>query len=272
MDIRYEIIHDPEKLECITDLEIEIWMREPRNVVPAMVMTPIVANGGLAILAYMGEQVIGASFAFPAYREEKVSLWSHTTAVRELYRSQGIGFQLKQYQRRWALEFGYDTIRWTFDPLRGPNAKFNFCYLGAVSNRYHHNYYGTIKDGLNAGLPTDRLEVTWNLRDERVERLAQSKSNPSGQALLLREAGVLLGRSTSGTPNVMLPEQLTAPYYLIELPAQIMRQGQLEPNHLRVWQAALQAVFQHAFAQHYQAVDYVITQESGWYVLQCQPV
>ena len=64
---------------------------------------------------------------------------------------------------------GIDLITWTFDPLEARNAWLNFGKLGAVCNTYLRNVYGNLQDGLNAGLPSDRLQVDWWIGSEWVE-------------------------------------------------------------------------------------------------------
>lgn len=88
-------------------------------------------------------------------------LYSHMLAVRKSYRSLGLGFQLKQAQREWAVENGFRLITWTFDPLEAANARLNIGKLGGIVRRYVPDYYGELRDGLNAGLPTDRFILEW---------------------------------------------------------------------------------------------------------------
>ncbi len=74
---------------------------------------------------------------------------------------------------RHVLAQGIDLITWTFDPLETRNATLNFHKLGAVCNTYFPNLYGDMRDGLNAGLPSDRFQVDWWIASERVaQRLA----------------------------------------------------------------------------------------------------
>ena len=99
--------------------------------------------------------------------------------VHPAYRNRGLGYSLKLAQREHVLAQGIDLITWTFDPLETRNATLNFHKLGAVCNTYLPNLYGDMRDGLNAGLPSDRFQVDWWIASERVaQRLAGQP--PSG--------------------------------------------------------------------------------------------
>jgi len=71
----------------------------------------------------------------------------------------------------------YNIIRWNFDPLESLNAYFNFHRLGVISSEYERNIYGVGDSGLDKGLPTDRLLVTWNLTSKRVIKKMEQKES-----------------------------------------------------------------------------------------------
>jgi predicted GNAT superfamily acetyltransferase len=82
-----------------------------------------------------------------------------------------LGSRLKWYQRDWCLAHGIDLVRWTFDPLRGLNASLNIGTLGAIVRSYFPDYYGDMQ-GINAGLPSDRLLAEWRLGSAPVRARA----------------------------------------------------------------------------------------------------
>ena len=90
-------------------------------------------------------------------------------AVRESYRNQGLGAQLKREQRLEALGRGIRRIEWTFDPLEIKNAYLNIHKLGAIVCAYEVNFYGVFSSQLQGGLPSDRLVAEWHLDSPRVE-------------------------------------------------------------------------------------------------------
>ena len=80
--------------------------------------------------------------------------------VLPAWQGQGLGLALKLAQRQAILEQGLtDWVTWTYDPLQRTNAVFNIHRLGAVCNTYKANWYGEMRDGLNAGTPSDRCQV-----------------------------------------------------------------------------------------------------------------
>jgi len=89
-------------------------------------------------------------------------------AVKEGYRNRGLGAQLKQEQRREALERGIRHMEWTFDPLEIKNAFLNIHRLGVFVRGYRPDFYGVSSSRLQGGLPTDRLLAEWELDSPRV--------------------------------------------------------------------------------------------------------
>ncbi len=85
------------------------------------------------------------------------------------YRNDGIGRQLKLFQRIEALNRGIDLMEWTFDPLEIKNSFLNIHKLGAIVRTYTSNFYGLSSSRLQGGLPTDRLHAEWYLRSKRVQ-------------------------------------------------------------------------------------------------------
>jgi predicted GNAT superfamily acetyltransferase len=140
--------------------------------------------GGYAAGAYLGADLVGVSVGFLAYAEE-MSLHSHVTGVTAQARGRGVGMTLKSHQRSWALDRGIHAITWTFDPLVRRNAWFNMGRLGARPVEYLVDFYGPMPDSINAGSPSDRLLVAWNVSaplptDEIVETPGAVIAVPEG--------------------------------------------------------------------------------------------
>ena len=98
--------------------------------------------------------------------------------VHPAYRDHGIGFTLKRAQWQMVRHQGLDRITWTFDPLLSRNAYLNIARLGAVCNTYLRAVYGELRDGINAGLPSDRLQVDWWVNSQRVNRRLSRRARP----------------------------------------------------------------------------------------------
>lgn len=127
---------------------------------PADLMMVVQAEGGLLGGAFLDGRLMGYVFAFPTATAGVQH--SHRLAVRAEARGLGLGLRLKLYQRDWCLARGIHLTRWTYDPLRHTNASLNIARLGASAGSYHPDYYGAM-EGINAGLPSDRLLAEWHL-------------------------------------------------------------------------------------------------------------
>lgn len=112
--------------------------------------------------AFAGDTLVGASVAFLGDRPRH-SLHSHITGVTPGQAGRGIGMALKRHQRDWARDRDIGVITWTFDPLVARNAYFNLTRLGARPVAYLPDFYGEMPDAVNAGTPSDRLFVRWQV-------------------------------------------------------------------------------------------------------------
>lgn len=153
----------------VETVQREVWGFDDVEVVPLHVLLTAARHGGLLLAAYRGERMIAFTFGYRGLDDDGTPLLcSHLLAVRPEERGRGLGAALKWAQRQAALEAGLNRIVWTFDPLEHVNARLNLTHLGGVSDRYLVDLYGQLRDELNAGLPTDRIEVVWHLRAPRV--------------------------------------------------------------------------------------------------------
>ncbi|MEU4425141.1 GNAT family N-acetyltransferase [Actinoplanes sp. NPDC024001] len=144
---------------------------ERSEVISASMLRTLAHAGNYVAGAYLDGELVGCTVGLFGRRGKGADyLHSHITGVHQPERNRGTGFALKRHQRLWALECGYDTVTWTFDPLVSRNGYFNFCKLGATVSEYVKDFYGQINDGANNGDHTDRLIVNWSLRSERVEQ------------------------------------------------------------------------------------------------------
>lgn len=234
--IDYRVLHTVEELKQVEQLEMDVWGLNPIDSVSVYVMHAAVLNGGVALGAFDGERMIGMGFAITAKRDGEIFLWSHMTGVLQEYQGTGIGYELKQMQRRWALDNGYEMIRWTYDPLLRGNARFNIALLGATANHYHENFYGDMDDDINRGLPSDRTEAEWALRQ------------PRGKAFEGELPPALIQVSDKGIAQNTLPTQLDAPAYFVALPPKL---SALEREQRFSWRMAVRGALQAAFTQGY---------------------
>lgn len=253
----------PEEVARVVALEIEVWAMDPGGAVPDHLLRALAHTGGLVMGALDGEQIVGCVVAFPAKMDGEWILWSHMTGVHPAYQGREIGTRLKWGQRQWALERGYHKIGWTYDPLQRGNAHFNLRRLGAWAQHYHVDFYGHMSDGINAGLESDRLQITWELLSARTIESAEGRTIP-----LDDEAAPFLLRSDSGAPLLDLPPQWSETRCRIEIPDSISALKKDQIALAREWQLALRQAMQTSFAAGYAAVDFVSAGSRGWYVLE----
>ena len=140
----------------------EVW-GEP-GTMPANILRALEHAGNYVVGLFDGDRMIGASAAFFGSPAER-SMHSHITGVLPGHQGKGLGRQLKEHQRAWALHRGVGHITWTFDPLVARNAYFNLAVLGARATEYLVDHYGAMADAVNRGDESDRVMVTWPLAE-----------------------------------------------------------------------------------------------------------
>lgn len=254
------------EFNALLELQQAIWGMTPGEATSPYMMNAVVHNSGVVIGAELEGRLVGFCFAFVAWRGEGKILWSHMAGVAPEFRGQDIGFRLKQAQRQWALDRGFSVISWTFDPMQGGNANFNFHRLKAIAETYLINHYGEMTDAINAGLASDRLEVRWQLSDERVT--AASENRPlAGPALHIDEAAFVLRAGDNAALILSTEAAFQFPACFIEIPYEINVLKRNDIAHAQRWQQALRQAMQKAFQRGYIIVDFMKQDDRGWYVL-----
>ena len=156
------VIRDIETLDEMHEVETlqrEIWGVSDLDVLPALALRPQKEVGATLIGAFAEGRMVGFVFGFPGILNGETIIHSDMLGVSKEYRSQNVGYLLKQAQRSAAVALGVRRITWTFDPLQSRNAHLNFNKLGVIADRYLVNYYGETSSFLHrAG--TDRLWVS----------------------------------------------------------------------------------------------------------------
>jgi predicted GNAT superfamily acetyltransferase len=169
---------------------------------------------------------------------------------------------------------GLDHITWTYDPLLSRNAYLNITKLGAVCNTYRRSEYGDMRDGLNAGLPSDRFQVDWWINTRRVDRrLGKRARRPLklenfSKADLQPLYAVHTSRQTGGwlrpSEHFSPPEGHIA---LAEIPTDFSALKDADFSLARDWRFFSREVFETAFASGYIVTDFVFDQDRSFYVL-----
>ena len=230
----YRILTLVTEMEACEALEREIWGLSDAELLPASHLIAAVHAGGMAAGALDGGELVGFVCGFASYHPEwsrPNGLHSHMLGVLPGYRGEGIGRELKGFQRAWCLERGLPWMTWTFDPLQARNARLNLEHLGVTVSEYRVNEYGTLGGDLNAELPTDRLVAFWELTGERVTTLPE---HPLPKAF----------RTFDNQPEKNL---ISANQVRIEVPADFTRLMKEDPPLALKWRLAAREVFQHYF-------------------------
>ncbi|MGE5704066.1 MAG: GNAT family N-acetyltransferase [Clostridia bacterium] len=265
-DIEYRMITTAHDMHEIEELQRTVWGGATATPVPQLVAS--VQNGGVVIGAYINGKCAGFCFGFAGFKQGETYLLSHMLGILPEYRDLGLGKRLKLEQRNWALANGYSKMMWTYDPLEARNAYLNLCKLGGRVRTYIESYYGEMKDGINKGLPTDRFLLEWDLRSERASRAAE------GDHLMetkWREYPLLLDwEEVDSFPVPTVQHSLERTQgYLIPVPAAIHDLKREQSAVALQWRLALRELFQSAFANGYEAVGLLKSDEKvHFYVIE----
>jgi predicted GNAT superfamily acetyltransferase len=158
--------------------------------------------------------------------------------------------EVEELQIERALEQGLDLMTWTFDPLESRNAYFNLHKLGVSSRTYREDYYGSMSDALNQGLPSDRLVVEWNLRGDMPRHGETGTARP-----ILACQG--------NEPELCLQDVPPDCPLAIHVPADIQELKRRDQESALAWRVAVRRAFSWALGRGYVARDFV----EGAYIL-----
>lgn len=250
--IEFRPLTQLDEFEQVSDLEILIWGLADRYVLAPTTLKVIVHTGGCLIGAFSDGLMVGFVMGL-ARRDGR--LWSHIAGVHPDFQRQSIGYQLKQAQFQWAKENDFTHMHWTYDPLLRGNAHFNLRRVGAYVEVYRPNFYGQMADGINAGLPSDRMQVTWNITHP------QSKPTPPMDDTIpfLLEAGADGQPIINGKPH--------AKWHRVQVPSDVEALKQQNMSLALAWRMALREVLMGAFEQGYQAIDFLKADKKNYYYL-----
>jgi predicted GNAT superfamily acetyltransferase len=245
------------ELEAASSLIERIWDDgEPKA--PTTLLRALSHAGGFVSGAYDDRELVGVSFGFVGLDASELHLHSHITGVDPRFRDRSVGYALKQFQRSWALARGITTAQWTADPLVRGNAYFNLVKLGASIVGYHDDFYGLLRDRLNAGGASDRALVRWDLVSDRSVRAAsRAVAAPS-----LGDGVVILRPDGDGRPEVSKSRVDVTLHAWI--PADIVVLRETDPENAREWRQAARNTIGRALANGYRAD--AITRD-GWLML-----
>lgn len=306
MNISIRAVRSIEDVRHFQALQGMIWAAPPEDIVPVHVVITVIQNGGGMVAAYdpNGPEetggMVGLCFWFPGIgvpttkdtiftvRSDviRTKICSHMAGVLPDWQGKGLGLKLKLAQRTAVLDQGMtDWMTWTYDPLFRINAVFNIRRLGAVCNTYKRNVYGVMTDALNAGVPSDRCQVDWWLRSDRVEeRLASGGRERSSAVTVTKEPlpdqaralhahrmATTTSRSGYAAPVDDAP-RLDGTPLLVPIPNDIAAIRRADRELGMVWRHFMRHTLEAAFGAGYVVTDCLFLSSAGWhYLLEAQP-
>ena len=261
--IHFRALTSRRDCEACVDLQRDVWGADFADVVPATILMVSQRVGGVAVGAFdASERLVGFVFGLTGLEQGAPVHWSDMLAVRPDVREHGIGLQLKRCQRRQLLEQGVEIVSWSYDPLVARNANLNLNRLGAIPTEYVIDMYGDTGSTLHRGLATDRLIVTWRLRDARVDAALAGRPPTPPEAT---GAPLVVLDRTEEDAEADLPD---APVVRLAIPASIDVIKTESLDEARRWQALLRRAFPHYLAAGYAVAGFVRGDDDlAWYVL-----
>lgn len=244
-NIKIKVLRTMDELKQMQQVEKAVWQMDP---IPLHHTFTSMQNGGILLGAFDAAEMIGFLYSFPGVDRGKTHLCSHMLGILPDYQKDGIGAEMKLRQAELAQEAGFSMITWTFDPLESRNAYLNLHKLGATGAVYHENYYGQMDDQLNQGLPTDRIQIKWDLQKTK-----------STQTYDLDRGRILLDADALGTPvlNTFLGqmdfERSKTFFAAVPKNFQSIKQNQFELA--KQWRMKTRDVFRHLFNEGFTASD-----------------
>ncbi len=244
---------------CVT-LQRAVWGLPDIEITPAIQLIGTVHAGGTLHLAEASDgEIVGFAYGFMGIRAGVPHLHSDLLAVLSRHRRQGLGLRLKWAQRRAALARGVSLVTWTFDPLQARNASLNLRRLGGVAAVFLPNLYGTTSSPLHHQLPTDRLEIRWELKTTRVETLARDGAPPGDEPApsipRINDVAWRPGAPVSSAPRL----GLDAPRLLLEIPVDWDSLCGDSPQLATQWQGTVREALATYLGRGYEATDFALT-------------
>jgi predicted GNAT superfamily acetyltransferase len=234
---------ETDSLGLIANLQSHVWGFPPELVVPTNIMAIIPDGGGSVLVAYRLDRGFNADgwigFIIGLGARNGV-LVSHMLAIREDARGDAdFGWNLKLIQAYEALQTGHHAMGWTFDPMRGANARLNLEKLGATVRELSLDKYGVLRSSLYRNAPSDRFSAHWDLlaprTRARVSQFRDGTYRPLSSAELLS-----IPEATPATIDGLLVRNETRVRYRI--PGDIDELMERDPDRGVEWRNEMRTV------------------------------
>ncbi len=272
------LLETPAEMRLVEELQRQVWTGSETDVVPLHLLVTAAHNGGLILGAFDDEKMVGFVFGFAGLESTpdgpRPKHCSHMLGTLPNYRDGGVGFALKRAQWQMARHQGLDHITWTYDPLLSRNAYLNIAKLGAVCDTYHRSEYGDMRDGLNAGLPSDRFQADWWINTPRVKKRLSKRPRPTLKLNHVAKSGLRPFYALDSSAMLPRPPENIPPFdarlLLAEIPADFIDLKSKDFALARDWRFFAREFFEIAFANKYIVTDFVFdahAQPRGFYLL-----
>ena len=251
-------------LHALGELFAEIWGRTGEPPVGSDTLRALAHSGNYVAGAFTEGRLIGGLVGWlGGTPPHELHMHSHILGVLPGNETRGLGFELKQHQRRWCLDRGVSVMEWTTDPLVRRNAYFNLAKLGAEAPQYLVNFYGEMRDGLNAGEESDRLLIRWRLDSARADAAAAGRlAELDVEKLRSWGSAAVVSVGVKGEPVEAASE---ARVLICQVPDDIVAMRRADPALARRWRLAVRTALGGALRRGYAISG---ATRSGWYVLE----
>lgn len=260
------ILETIEEMEQLQRLQNIIWPGSEIDLIPTHLLITFAHQGGLVLGAYEGDEMIGLLVGFPGIEQlpdgPQPKHCSHELGIHPGYRNAGLGFALKRAQWQYVRQQGIDHITWTYDPLLSVNASLNIARLGGVCQTYLREVYGQMRDGLNAGLPSDRFQVDWWLNTPRVnKRMGNTpRTSLTLEHYLTAHSDLLYSVTLNSAGLQTPPDFFSGPasnLALVEIPPDFLSLKAADLGLAAAWKYFTRSVFETCFTAGYLVTDFL---------------
>lgn len=236
-----------EELYQMQEVEAAVWQMDP---IPVHQTFTALNNGSIILGAFDGDKMVGFLYSFAGFDRGTPYLCSHMLGILPAYQTDGLGVKMKLKQAEIARQMGYEMITWTFDPLESRNAYVNLHKLGATGAVYKTNHYGSMNDELNQGLPTDRIQIKWDIRNYKANKK------------LPIDSGKILSDANSEMEPVIKDDFYTHEFdtsdcLFVAIPKKFQAIKQSDIQLAKKWRMETRKVFQTLFENGFQARDLI---------------
>lgn len=247
--------HDPQTIHDVSEVLSSIWQSPEQSIIDASVLTAMAHAGNPVLIAHEQGRVVGAAVGFCGPLGSPFH--SHIVGLLPAAVGRGLGLAIKLHQRAWCLERSINRMTWTYDPLVGRNAFFNIARLGARPIEYLPDFYGRMSDSINSGQLSDRMLISWDLRQNSSpapedSAISRGVSGPLGEIARIHRSVDDLDGSPS---NYQVPEShetLTT----VSVPRNIEVMRRTNPHQAHTWRLQTRSALVDLFSSGWEVIGF----------------